>query len=123
MSIRKLNAREEATMRVINSNPHGDMSHLGVNAVPASRQKVSVFADIRIIEDHQVLVYTEANSDGCFVHILYRLKNGTNIGMKMTMPTEKKMWAAFRKISKGGSDKILAKQILKFEKEITVTRG
>lgn len=79
------------------------------------------FADIRFIADHQVLTYTEAGNDGCFVHILYRLKNGTNIGMKMTVPDEKKMWAAFRKIVKGGSDKILAKQILKFEKEITVT--
>jgi hypothetical protein len=34
--MRELNAREEATMRVINSNPHGTMNHLGNNAVPAT---------------------------------------------------------------------------------------
>jgi hypothetical protein len=80
-----------------------------------------IFADIRTIADHQVLTYTEASNEGCFVHILYRLKNGTNIGMKITVPDEKKMWAAFRKFVKGKQDKILSQQILKFEEEITVT--
>lgn len=75
------------------------------------------------MSDHQVLAFTEAANDGCFLHIQYRLKNGTNVGMKITAPTERKMEDAFQKFVKGESDKAITAQILKFEKDLKVEKA
>jgi DNA-binding cell septation regulator SpoVG len=85
--------------------------------------KLKPFAHIRVMADHQVLAFTEATNDGCFLHIHYRLKNGTNIGMKVTLPTERKMEGAFQKFVKGESDKVITAQMEKFEKDLKVEKS
>jgi hypothetical protein len=78
------------------------------------------FADIRIIAKHQVLAYVQINNDEAVLHIHLRLKNKTNVGMKMSFPDAKGPWKALKNFSDGKLDENLAGQIKEMEERFKV---
>lgn len=78
------------------------------------------FAHIHTLRDRQVLFYTESSDEGFNLHIVFRLKNGTNVGMKMGFPDEKKLIKAFAESKKGTHDGTIGAQIDDLEKNLKV---
>jgi len=80
------------------------------------------FAHIRILRNRQVLFYTECTDDGYILFVIFRLKNGTSVDMKLHYSSESELEQGLADAKAGTHDKIVGDHIGLLDKKIQVVK-